>query len=154
MRDSGVRESREQDRGTEEYSDMMHARNMRIRRGTRIEGFPGTYILAHWTDNTPVSPSVLRKFFITTVVRLRAETPATFTVTPACMLLVGGTADDAELRALGTPLVTPPCMPVWIRTVQYDLLLPPDGTFIAFCELETTWWPRLFPSRRWRAPGP
>ena len=31
-------------------------------------------LLAHWTDNNPVSPSVLRKFFITTAVRLRAET--------------------------------------------------------------------------------
>ena len=105
-------------------------------------------LLAHWTDNTPVSPSVLRKFFITTAVRLRAETPATFTVTPACMLLVGGAADDAELRALATPLTTPPCMPVWMRTVTYDHLLPPDGTFIAFSELETTWWPRVFPSQR------
>ena len=105
-------------------------------------------LLAHWTDNTPVSPSVLRKFFITTAVRLRAETPATFTVTPACMLLVGGAADDTELRALATPQTTPSCMPVWMRTVTYDHLLPPDGTFIAFSELETTWWPRVFPSQR------
>ena len=42
-------------------------------------------LLSHWPDNTPTSPSVLRKFFITTAVRLRAETPATFTVTPACI---------------------------------------------------------------------
>ena len=38
--------------------------------------------------------------------------------------------------------------PVWVRTVQYHQLLPPDGTFVTFCELETTWWPRLFPSQR------
>jgi hypothetical protein len=105
-------------------------------------------LLAHWTDNTAVSPSVLRKFFITTALRLRSETPATFTVTPACMLLVGGTADDAEVRALAAPMATPACMPVWVRTVQYHQLLPPDGTFVTFCELETAWWPRLFPNQR------
>ena len=105
-------------------------------------------LLAHWNDNKPVSPSVLRKFFITTAVRLRSETPATFTITPACMLLVGGAADDAEIRALAAPMATPACMPVWMRTVQYHHLLPPDGTFITLCELETAWWPRLFPNQR------
>ena len=53
-------------------------------------------LLAHWTDNLPVSPSVLRKFFITSAVRLRTETPATFTVTPACMLLVGTMSEVAD----------------------------------------------------------
>ena len=61
------------------------------RRGVAID-----CLLAHWTDNLPVSPSVLRKFFITSAVRLRTETPATFTVTPACMLLVGTMSEVAD----------------------------------------------------------
>ena len=60
-----------------------------------------TVLAAYDTEvNTPVSPSVLRRKLLLLSVQLRATDPTVFTVTAACLLVVGGNADNVELAAL------------------------------------------------------
>ena len=41
-----------------------------------------------------------------------------------------------------------PHTPNPLAKALYIEYLPPDGTFSIFCELETAWWPRMFPDQR------
>ena len=56
-----------------------------------------------------VTPSVLRRRFLEIGAKLRAADPVPFTVTAACLLVVGGNADNLECAALATPLRTGTC---------------------------------------------
>ena len=50
--------------------------------------------------NIAVSPSVLRRELLLLAVQLRTTTPTAFTVTPSCLMVVGGNADNLELATL------------------------------------------------------
>ena len=52
-----------------------------------------------------VTPSFLRRKFLELGTKLRAADPVPFTVTMACLLVVGGNADNLDCTALATPLL-------------------------------------------------
>ena len=54
--------------------------------------------LTNYDNNDPVSPSVLRRYFLDTAESLRVDQPVPFTVTASCLLLVGGMADTVAAQ--------------------------------------------------------
>ena len=64
--------------------------------------------LGGYDDNTPISPSVLRSHLLRVVATLRGDQPIPFTATAACLIIVGGQADNFEGSNLATPLLCPP----------------------------------------------
>ena len=98
--------------------------------------------------DTVCTPSVLRRKFLELGIKLREADPVPFTVTLACLLVVGGNADNLECSNLATPMIVPPLVPVWILLVTFAMLLSPDGTLVLLSELECVWMPRFFATQR------
>ena len=57
-------------------------------------------LLGSYDDLEPHTPSVLRRRLLALATVLRAEQPGVFTVTRACLLVVGGDADNLEVAAI------------------------------------------------------
>ena len=105
-------------------------------------------LLSALTNNEPLTPSVLRRHLLRLAATMRPEQPVPLTVTVACLLVVGGNADNLECGALATPIGTPPLDPNWFSSVTFNMLLCPDGTLTILSELEGVLAPRLFPAQR------
>ena len=60
-----------------------------------------------------VAPSVLRRKLLELGAKLRGTNGVPFTVTAACLIVVGGNADNLECSHLATPLALPPISPTW-----------------------------------------
>ena len=117
-------------------------------------------LLGEIDDNgaTALTPSVLRRKLLELGTSLRASNPVPFTVTAACLMVVGGATDDHDCTHLPTPLHCPALAPGWFGLVTYAMLLSPDGTFAVLAELECVWMQRFFASQRavacgWRVFG-
>ena len=109
--------------------------------------------LGGYDDNTPISPSVLRSHLLRVAATLRGDQPIPFTATAACLIIVGGQADNLEGSNLATPLLCPPISPAWAGHVTFGDLLAPDSTALTQSELEPVWQPRWFASQRSTAGG-
>ena len=107
-------------------------------------------LLGEIDDNgaTALTPSVLRRKLLELGTSLRASNPVPFTVTAACLMVVGGATDDHDCTHLPTPLHCPALAPGWFGLVTYAMLLSPDGTFAVLAELECVWMQRFFASQR------
>ena len=105
-------------------------------------------LLSALTINEPLTPSVLRRHLLRLAATMRPEQPVPLTVTVACLLVVGGNADNLECGALATALGTPPLDPNWFSSVTFNMLLCPDGTLTILSELEGVLAPRMFPAQR------
>ena len=105
-------------------------------------------VLGGYSDNTVLPPSVLRRQLLEVATRLRGQDRTPFAVTAACLLVVGGNADNLELRNLATAVVTPPTRPDWISHLTFRMVLARDGTLVLLAELELLWTPRFLPSQR------
>ena len=107
-------------------------------------------LLGEIDDNgaTALTPSVLRRKLLELGTSLRASNPVPFTVTAACLMVVGGASDDHDCTHLPTPLHCPALAPGWFGLVTYAMLLSPDGTFAVLAELECVWMQRFFASQR------
>ena len=73
-----------------------------------------------------LTPSVLRRKLLERAVHARARDVGPFTVTAACLLVVGGNADDQECAHLAAPLHVPALAPAWFALVTFAMLLSPD----------------------------
>ena len=71
-------------------------------------------VLTGYDNDDPVSPSVLRRYFLDISETLRAEQPLPFTMTASCLLLVGGMADNLDGQNLAAPMLVPPLSPAWL----------------------------------------
>ena len=105
-------------------------------------------LLKNYHDTETVTPSVLRRKLLLLAASLRAETPALFRVTAACLFVVGGDADNIEVGALTPAQPVWPLSPPWFAHVTFGMLLSPDKTLIILAELECVWAPRFFPAQR------
>ena len=105
-------------------------------------------LLKNYQDTENVTPSVLRRKLLLLAASLRAETPALFRVTAACLFVVGGDADNIEVGALAPAQPVWPLSPPWFAHVTFGMLLSPDKTLIILAELECVWAPRFFPAQR------
>ena len=65
-------------------------------------------------DIVLVTPSVLRRKLLELAVHARARNAVPFTVTSACLLVVGGNADNDECSHLAQPLHLPALAPTWM----------------------------------------
>ena len=107
------------------------------------------FVLSSYEYTDKVTPSVFRRRLLLLAGRLRIEQPMIFIVTLACLMVVGGNADDLACGDLPAPMnVGMPLSPAWFGCVTFRMLLPRCGTLIVFSELEFVWWPRLFASQR------
>ena len=73
-----------------------------------------------------LTPSLLRRNLLELSKRLRSANPGPFTVTLACLLVVGGPDDDLECSHLAMPLHTPAIEPSWFGLITFTMLLSPD----------------------------
>ena len=118
-------------------------------------------LLGSYDDTTITTPSVLRRRLLALAAVLRAEQPGVFTVTRACLLVVGGVADNLEVAAIpppappggaaapaAAPAAIPPLSPAWFEHVRFRHILSPDGTLVVLSELEPSWAPRWMPAQR------
>ena len=116
------------------------------RLGAAIDKLVTAYIERNGDD--VATPSVVRRCFLELAIHLRGESAISFSVTPSCLFVVGGAADDAECIALTIALPKPAIEPAWCGLLTFEMLRSPDGTLAVFSELELLWWPRFFPSQR------
>ena len=70
-----------------------------------------------------LTPSLLRRKLLELGTHMREVNPAPFTVTLACLLVVGGLADDQECSHLAMPLPTPAIEPSWFGLITFAMLL-------------------------------
>ena len=105
-------------------------------------------LLASCDLASAVTPSFLRRRLLVLAVQLRANNPLPFVVTPACLLVVGGAADNTEAGNLAFPLAIPPLSPHWFTMVTFLMLLCPDLTLVVLSELEAVWAPRWLATQR------
>ena len=104
-------------------------------------------VLTGYDNDDPVSPSVLRRYFLDTAETLRAEQPVPFTVTASCLLLVGGMADNLECQNLAAPVAVPPLSPAWFVHVKFKSLAP-KSSLLVLNEAEPLLLPRWLPEQR------
>ena len=121
------------------------------RLGAAIDKLVTAYIEKNGDGVT--TPSVVRRYFLELDIHLRGESAVSFTVTPSCLFVVGGTVVSGRCRMhlpheLTTALPTPAIEPAWCGLLTFEMLRSPDGTLAVFSELELLWWPRFFPSQR------
>ena len=72
--------------------------------------------------STLVTPSLLRRMLLELGTKVRVANPGPFTVTLACLLVVGGPDDDVECSHLAMPLHTPAIEPSWFGLVTFAML--------------------------------
>ena len=110
-------------------------------------------LLGSYDDTTITTPSVLRRRLLALAAALRAERPGVFTVTRACLVVVGGDADNLEVAAIPPPAPPggaaapaaapaaalaaapsaapiPPLAPAWLAHLRFRHILSPDGTLV------------------------
>ena len=104
-------------------------------------------VLTGYDNDDPISPSVLRRYFLDTAETLRAEQPVPFTVTASCLLLVGGMADNLECQNLAAPVAVPPLSPAWFVHVKFKSLAP-KSSLLVLNEAEPLLLPRWLPEQR------
>ena len=109
-------------------------------------------VLTGYDNDDPVSPSVLRRFFLDTAETLRADQPVPFTVTASCLLLVGGMADNLECQNLAVPVVVPPLSPAWFVHIKFGALAP-KLSLLPLNEAEPLLSPRWLPEQRSNSGG-
>ena len=80
------------------------------------------------TDDAVIAltPSVLRRKLLELAVHARARDAVPFTVTAACLLVVGGIVDDQECAHLAAPLHVPALAPAWFALVTFAMLVSPS----------------------------
>ena len=104
-------------------------------------------VLTGYDNDDPVSPSVLRCYFLVTAETLRAEQPVPFTVTASCLLVVGGQADNLECQQLAAPVIVPPLSPAWFGHAKFGPFAP-RGSLRALNEIEPLIQPRFLATQR------
>ena len=104
-------------------------------------------VLTGYDNDDPVSPSVLRRYFLDTAETLRAEQPVPFTVTASCLLLVGGMADNLDGQNLAAPMLVPPLSPAWFVHIKFRALAP-KLSLLTLNEAEPLLSPRWVPAQR------
>jgi hypothetical protein len=104
-------------------------------------------VLTGYDNDDPVSPSVLRRYFLDIAETLRVDQPVPFTVKASCLLLVGGMADNLECQNLAVPVVVPPLSPAWFVHTKFRAIAP-KLSLLPLNQAEPLLSPRYLPAQR------